>query len=163
HLLLAVPQLQLPARGNRRVPRLAVLRQPLLDQRSMAVSPARGLRALSLGSLLRRCPARGRLQIGRASCRERVQRVEEGGSSSRRRHTRFSRDWSSDVCSSDLHLLLAVPQLQLPARGNRRVPRLAVLRQPLLDQRSMAVSPARGLRALSLGSLLRRCPARGRL
>src|SRR5690606_41073306 len=26
--------------------------------------------------------------------------------SSRRRHTRFSRDWSSDVCSSDLRLLL---------------------------------------------------------
>src|SRR5690606_40660966 len=25
--------------------------------------------------------------------------------SSRRRHTRFSRDWSSDVCSSDLHEL----------------------------------------------------------
>src|SRR5690606_39967373 len=25
--------------------------------------------------------------------------------SSRRRHTRFSRDWSSDVCSSDLELL----------------------------------------------------------
>src|SRR5690606_41068050 len=25
--------------------------------------------------------------------------------SSRRRHTRFSRDWSSDVCSSDLYLL----------------------------------------------------------
>src|SRR5690606_40295187 len=25
--------------------------------------------------------------------------------SSRRRHTRFSRDWSSDVCSSDLHLV----------------------------------------------------------
>src|SRR5690606_40367354 len=24
--------------------------------------------------------------------------------SGRRRHTRFSRDWSSDVCSSDLHL-----------------------------------------------------------
>src|SRR5690606_40100944 len=24
---------------------------------------------------------------------------------SRRRHTRFSRDWSSDVCSSDLHWL----------------------------------------------------------
>src|SRR5690606_40379405 len=28
--------------------------------------------------------------------------------SSRRRHTRFSRDWSSDVCSSDLH----VPQVE---------------------------------------------------
>src|SRR5690606_41060545 len=27
--------------------------------------------------------------------------------SSRRRHTRFSRDWSSDVCSSDLILALA--------------------------------------------------------
>src|SRR5690606_39444673 len=26
--------------------------------------------------------------------------------SSRRRHTRFSRDWSSDVCSSDLSLVL---------------------------------------------------------
>src|SRR5690606_40606271 len=25
--------------------------------------------------------------------------------SSRRRHTRFSRDWSSDVCSSDLELM----------------------------------------------------------
>src|SRR5436309_6609991 len=31
--------------------------------------------------------------------------------SSRRRHTRFSRDWSSDVCSSDLPLSLA-PQSQ---------------------------------------------------
>src|SRR5690606_40009580 len=28
--------------------------------------------------------------------------------SSRRRHTRFSRDWSSDVCSSDLERQLAV-------------------------------------------------------
>src|SRR5690606_40791070 len=29
----------------------------------------------------------------------------------RRRHTRFSRDWSSDVCSSDLHVL----QVDVPA------------------------------------------------
>src|SRR2546428_7560087 len=29
--------------------------------------------------------------------------------SSRRRHTRSDRDWSSDVCSSDLLLVLAVP------------------------------------------------------
>src|SRR5690606_41171356 len=28
--------------------------------------------------------------------------------SSRRRHTRFSRDWSSDVCSSDLNSLVPV-------------------------------------------------------
>src|SRR5690606_39827923 len=34
--------------------------------------------------------------------------------SSRRRHTRFSRDWSSDVCSSDLLLATA---LVLPATG----------------------------------------------
>src|SRR5690606_40569535 len=34
--------------------------------------------------------------------------------SSRRRHTRFSRDWSSDVCSSDL-------LLPLPARFQERL------------------------------------------
>src|SRR5690606_39461244 len=34
--------------------------------------------------------------------------------SSRRRHTRFSRDWSSDVCSSDLCVL---PVLSLKALG----------------------------------------------
>src|SRR5690606_38770381 len=28
--------------------------------------------------------------------------------SSRRRHTRFSRDWSSDVCSSDLQLIFLI-------------------------------------------------------
>src|SRR5699024_6857694 len=42
-------------------------------------------------------------KIGRASCREGVKRW--GGDvifSSRRRHTRSKRDWSSDVCSSDL-------------------------------------------------------------
>src|SRR5690606_33456190 len=32
--------------------------------------------------------------------------------SSRRRHTRFSRDWSSDVCSSDLTYLTAVTRFQ---------------------------------------------------
>src|SRR5690606_40284532 len=31
--------------------------------------------------------------------------------SSRRRHTRFSRDWSSDVCSSDLFYEWALPQI----------------------------------------------------
>src|SRR5690606_39894894 len=30
--------------------------------------------------------------------------------SSRRRHTRFSRDWSSDVCSSDLHLAIGLKE-----------------------------------------------------
>src|SRR5690606_40327669 len=34
--------------------------------------------------------------------------------SSRRRHTRFSRDWSSDVCSSDLHRLRVLEQVDPP-------------------------------------------------
>src|SRR5205085_1383024 len=42
-----------------------------------------------------------RAEIGRASCRERVESAVAAGSS-RRRHTRFDCDWSSDVCSSDL-------------------------------------------------------------
>src|SRR5690606_40073903 len=33
--------------------------------------------------------------------------------SSRRRHTSFSRDWSSDVCSSDLELLKRLPDIDL--------------------------------------------------
>src|SRR5205809_7019980 len=42
--------------------------------------------------------------------------------SSRRRHTRCSRDWSSDVCSSDLHdqpqlIMLAVPVAVAPPAG----------------------------------------------
>src|SRR5207302_3534002 len=40
--------------------------------------------------------------------------------SSRRRHTRFSRDWSSDVCSSDLTLFTApcvLGKTDLPGSG----------------------------------------------
>src|SRR5690606_40470781 len=39
--------------------------------------------------------------------------------SSRRRHTRFSRDWSSDVCSSDLVRLSAVGRAH--SRGDQVV------------------------------------------
>src|SRR5690606_40619377 len=41
--------------------------------------------------------------------------------SSRRRHTRFSRDWSSDVCSSDLH----VAQLGVDVVADDLVPLVA--------------------------------------
>src|SRR6266702_6901430 len=45
--------------------------------------------------------------------------------SSRRRHTRWPRDWSSDVCSSDLHHLNAMDARALITRrrdpANRRV------------------------------------------
>src|SRR5699024_627156 len=43
--------------------------------------------------------AQGDAKIGRASCRE---RGKMSGGRGRRRHTRSKRDWSSDVCSSDL-------------------------------------------------------------
>src|SRR5690606_39852977 len=52
--------------------------------------------------------------------------------SSRRRHTRFSRDWSSDVCSSDLGRSLALDaeperayRSSLAAGGARRRPGVA--------------------------------------
>src|SRR5690606_40792780 len=37
---------------------------------------------------------------------------------SRRRHTRFSRDWSSDVCSSDLMASMKICTAQLCFGGN---------------------------------------------
>src|SRR5690606_39480324 len=37
--------------------------------------------------------------------------------SSRRRHTSFSRDWSSDVCSSDLRWVPSCPSATSPSSG----------------------------------------------
>src|SRR5690606_41001231 len=42
--------------------------------------------------------------------------------SSRRRHTRFSRDWSSDVCSSDLVAVDALEQLGEGPQVAHRLP-----------------------------------------
>src|SRR3712207_7032017 len=44
--------------------------------------------------------------------------------SSRRRHTRYWRDWSSDVCSSDLKLTPAMQGLSLLPVATGREPRL---------------------------------------
>src|SRR5690606_39943565 len=52
--------------------------------------------------------------------------------SSRRRHTRFSRDWSSDVCPSDLLLGGAARMSGPPAAG---------LRRPRRPARSTGVAP----------------------
>src|SRR5690606_38897988 len=55
--------------------------------------------------------------------------------SSRRRHTRFSRDWSSDVCSSDLLLLYP---LQVARKGRQ------LILGPVLDvQRERSGEPRR--------------------
>src|SRR5690606_40686771 len=42
--------------------------------------------------------------------------------SSRRRHTRFSRDWSSDVCSSDLRGRTLTGRKLPPGRGGTLLP-----------------------------------------
>src|SRR5690606_41083431 len=46
--------------------------------------------------------------------------------SSRRRHTRFSRDWSSDVCSSDLPITLSVIYLLIAKRLDLPISGVAV-------------------------------------
>src|SRR5437899_8824010 len=53
--------------------------------------------------------------------------------SSRRRHTRCLSDWSSDVCSSDLHVLEQVFQL-----GGLFLRELHVAELPLTEQRDLA-------------------------
>src|SRR5690606_14924410 len=45
--------------------------------------------------------------------------------SSRRRHTRFSRDWSSDVCSSDLMDSRLVLKVKLPDAVGEELPSVA--------------------------------------
>src|SRR2546422_3114100 len=47
--------------------------------------------------------------------------------SSRRRHTRCSRDWSSDVCSSDLRLSRTGTSAAQPAWDRMLFPRRAIL------------------------------------
>src|SRR5690606_40807573 len=71
----------------------------------------------------------------------------------RRRHTRFSRDWSSDVCSSDLGIGFAIPSnLALPVieslKENGRVRRgwLGVRIQTVTDEiaESLGLDDAEG-------------------
>src|SRR5690606_40396393 len=80
--------------------------------------------------------------------------------SSRRRHTRFSRDWSSDVCSSDLGragvpVLVSQPQDPLQARAG---PAAAVERGRRRRRRASGVGG--GVAAAAAGA---RRQAQGRL
>src|SRR5258707_8688742 len=47
--------------------------------------------------------------------------------SSRRRHTRYWRDWSSDVCSSDLKNLVGIPIVYVTAEKSGRTQGPAVM------------------------------------
>src|SRR5690606_40895902 len=99
----------------------------------------------------------------------------------RRRHTRFSRDWSSDMCSSDLlqnNGQNALRSWKQPLSNGRRTLRLphpaSSPHQKLLDPEEQRLSMTRGRRAAlasvkgdaSLRSEERRvgkeCRARGR-
>src|SRR3712207_7934733 len=73
---------------------------------------------------------------------------------SRRRHTRYWRDWSSDVCSSDLdrrrvvggqRLDRVLERLALVDRGARGADAHEVGRQPLRRQLERRAGPGRGL------------------
>src|SRR5439155_1876706 len=60
--------------------------------------------------------------------------------SSRRRHTRWPRDWSSDVCSSDLPFDCISPKAAIPRRRKRAAtthPLIALLRATLGRPRSL--------------------------
>src|SRR3712207_8630581 len=59
--------------------------------------------------------------------------------SSRRRHTRYWRDWSSDVCSSDLHAAVVLEQDDVVA---------LVLRVGRVDDRDRVVAAAQHVVAL---------------
>src|SRR3989440_5956659 len=65
--------------------------------------------------------------------------------SSRRRHTRSDRDWSSDVCSSDLH----APGEPGGARAEAGVP--AAARVELTDEIDLVAEPIELLGGLQVG------------
>src|SRR2546430_11416042 len=56
--------------------------------------------------------------------------------SSRRRHTRFDCDWSSDVCSSDLGAVTARSRAPLRAHGGEHLPGRDDPATALLDRKS---------------------------
>src|SRR6266508_6256400 len=57
--------------------------------------------------------------------------------SSRRRHTRWPRDWSSDVCSSDLTAQAIMARHSLDA-----VPRLKIVRDAIPDELEVVIERA---------------------
>src|SRR5690348_17405362 len=71
--------------------------------------------------------------------------------SSRRRHTRWTGDWSSDVCSSDLSAVMSnIPHRRLPEvvlNDGTRVPALGLGTWHMGEKRASAAREAAALRA----------------
>src|SRR5690606_40689375 len=66
--------------------------------------------------------------------------------SSRRRHTRFSRDWSSDVCSSDLWVYGNIGRIQASrSETSPSAPLKAVVAPPPDDPKTCADMEKQGL------------------
>src|SRR5687768_18075750 len=59
--------------------------------------------------------------------------------SSRRRHTRCSRDWSSDVCSSDL-IPVSESEVKVVTAQLKRVRELNVVERPATGDKEIAVA-----------------------
>src|SRR5207249_7764586 len=75
--------------------------------------------------------------------------------SSRRRHTRSKRDWSSDVCSSDLEDVDVINNPEDPSAGTRKVPFSRVL---YIEQDDFREDPPKKFFRLSPGREVRlRC------
>src|SRR6266511_5799622 len=76
---------------------------------------------------------------------------------SRRRHTRFSRDWSSDVCSSDLDITVTGR-----VRGDVRAPdgRVVLSRSARIDGDVVSLSPIRNPPGAVIGGTVRRASPR---
>src|SRR5690625_5766986 len=75
--------------------------------------------------------------------------------SSRRRHTRWPRNWSSDVCSSDLSCLLRSDDAAVAQRRQHLIDGLAVIRVPALDQQIDLLAGGHRGRALHAGGDIR--------
>src|SRR3712207_7869855 len=68
--------------------------------------------------------------------------------SSRRRHTRYWRDWSSDVCSSDLYGCVGLRPLLGPASAGERT---QLVYGAVVDDREQPGAHAAALRAVASG------------
>src|SRR5690606_40825283 len=77
--------------------------------------------------------------------------------SSRRRHTRFSRDWSSDVCSSDLRVVNATRwppsevSVQSASAAGKNADRPTVRAHQRVGGQRNVLATERGIGALHIG------------